>query len=202
MISRAWVVVGAVIPAALWLAGCSSDPAAPQDASNAAAPPEISGPAFHVISNTCDFMTGGGFLGKPKSKTWTWGMHAGRSEDGTVFGHLNVVDHVNGITYKSTRVLSYGVAVAPFFVSVPAGGVTRVFEGRLRVNNGPIQNFTVYFNDSGEPGKNVDMLYFKVNGVSIIAGPPSGGLPTLVTNNGGNFQFHDHCIQGNPQSGK
>jgi hypothetical protein len=48
----------------------------------------------------------------------------------------------------------------------------------------------------------VDMLSFKVNGVSIIAGPPSGGLPTLVTNNGGNFQFHDHCIQGNPQSGK
>ena len=147
-------------------------------------------------------MTGGGFLGKPKSKTWTWGMHAGRSEDGTVFGHLNIVDHVNGITYKSTRVLSYGVAVAPFFVSVPAGGVTRVFEGRLRVNNGPIQNFTVYFNDSGEPGKNVDMLYFKVNGVNIIAGPLSGGLPTLVTNNGGNFQFHDHCIKGDPQSGK
>jgi hypothetical protein len=200
MTSRAWAVVGAVIPAALWLAGCSSDPAAPQDAANAA-PPEISGPAFHVISNTCDFMTGGGFLGKPKSKTFTWGMHAGQAADGKVFGHLTVIDHVNGLKYESTHIGDYGVAVAPFFVSVPAGGVTRVFEGRLRVNGGPQQQFTVYFNDSGEPGKNKDMLYFKVNGVNIISGPLDGGLPTLVTIDGGNFQFHDHCIPGRPNSG-
>jgi hypothetical protein len=202
MTSRAWVVVGAVIPAVLWLAGCSSDPAAPQDASSRAAPPEISGPAFHVISETCDFMTGGGFLGKPKSKTFTWGMHAGRSQDGTVFGHLTVIDHVNGLQYESKHIGAYGVATAPFFVSVPPGGVTRVFEGKLRINGGPKLPFTVYFNDSGEPGKHVDMLYFKVNGVDIIAGPPSGGLPTLRLIDGGNFQFHDHCIPGNPQSGK
>jgi hypothetical protein len=148
-------------------------------------------------------MTGGGFLGKPKSKTFTWGMHAGRSEDGTVFGNLNLIDHVNGLQYRRVKITSYGVAVSPFFVSVPAGGVTRVFEGKLRINNaGPKLPFTVYFNDSGEPGKHVDMLYFKVNGVNIIAGPPVGGLPTLVPIDGGNFQFHDHCIPGNPQSGK
>src|SRR5690349_15875311 len=104
MTSRAWAVVGAVIPAALWLAACNSDPAAPQDGSNSAAPPGVSGPAFHVIANTCDFMTGGGFLGKPKSKTFTWGMHAGKSEDGTVFGHLNLIDHVNGLHYKSVKI--------------------------------------------------------------------------------------------------
>jgi hypothetical protein len=197
MTGRTWVV-GIGVSVALVLSGCSNDPAAPPDVSS------VSGaPSFHIIQKTCDFMTGGGWLGpKAKSKTFTWGMHAGRSEDGTVFGHLTVVDHVNGLTYQSTHISSYGVAVAPFFVTVPAGGVTRVFEGKLRVNQGAIQNFTVYFNDSGEPGKNVDMLYFKVNGVNIIAGPLEGGLPTLVTINGGNFQFHDHCLKGSPQSGK
>jgi hypothetical protein len=27
-------------------------------------------------------------------------------------------------------------------------------------------------------------------------------LPTLRTVDGGNLQYHDHCIPGNPQSGK
>lgn len=193
MTTRAWVLA-AGLPAALLL-GCSNDMTAPKETQKA--------PEFHVIANTCDFMTGGGFLGPKTAKTWTWGMHAGRSEDGTVFGHLTVIDHVNGLKYKSTQIDKYGIAIAPFFVSVPAGGVTRVFEGKLKINKQtPAVSFTVYFNDSGEPGKHVDMLYFKVNGVNIISGPPVGGLPTLVTIDGGNFQFHDHCIPGNPQSGK
>jgi hypothetical protein len=146
-------------------------------------------------------MTGGGFVGAVPNKI-TFGLHAGRSKDGTVFGHLTVIDHRNGTRYQSTHISSYGQAIAPFFVSVPTTGVTRVFEGQLRVNGGAIRSFSAYMNDSGEPGKGVDRIYFKVNGVNIIAGANSGGLPTLRLLNGGNLQFHDHCIEGNPQSGK
>jgi hypothetical protein len=76
----------------------------------------------------------------------TFGLHAGRSRGGTAFGHLTVIDHRNGTRYQSTHISTYGRAVAPFFVSVPTTGVTRVFEGQLRVNGGAIRNFTAYLN--------------------------------------------------------
>jgi hypothetical protein len=146
-------------------------------------------------------MTGGGFVGSAGNKV-TYGVHAGRSRGGTVFGHFNVVDHRNGNRYQSTRISNYGRAVAPFFVSVPTTGVTRVVEGQVRVNGGPVRNFTAYLNDSGEPGRRVDRIFFRVNGNQVISGAASGGLPTLRLVDGGNLQFHDHCIPGNPQSGK
>jgi hypothetical protein len=186
-----WLVRRA-LPAALALGACSEDPAGPPDI------PEV---ALHVISAKCDFMTGGGFVGSRGAKV-SYGLHAGRSRGGTVFGRLNVVDHRTGTRYQSTRIRTYGRPVAPFFVSVPSGGVTRVFEGQVRVNGGAIRNFTAYLNDSGEPGRRVDRIFFRVGTTEIIAGTPSGGLPSLRWVDGGNLQFHDHCIPGNPQSGK
>jgi len=188
---RHWLV-GTALPVAVILGACSDNPAAPADA------PAVD---FHVIKAKCDFMTGGGFVGSRDAKV-TYGLHAGRSRGGTVFGHLNVVDHRDGTRYQSTRIRTYGRPVAPFFVSVPGTGVTRVFEGEVRVNGGSVRNFTAYLNDSGEPGRGRDRIFFRVAGVEIIAGPTSGGLPTLRVVDGGNLQFHDHCIPGNPQSGK
>jgi hypothetical protein len=185
-------LVGRALPAALVLGACSENPAGPPET------PEVS---YHVISAKCDFMTGGGFVGTRDAKV-TYGLHAGRSRGGTVFGHLNVVDHRTGTRYQSTRIRTYGRPVAPFFVSVPGRGVTRVFEGQVRVNGGAIRNFTAYLNDSGEPGRRVDRIFFRVGTTEIIAGTPSGGLPSLRLVDGGNLQFHDHCIPGNPQSGK
>ncbi len=187
------LILSTVVPAALLLlSSCSQDPAAPPDAP---------APDFHEIQAKCDFMTGGGFVGSAGNKV-TYGVHAGRSRGGTVFGHFNVVDHRNGNQYQSTRISNYGRAVAPFFVSVPTTGVTRVVEGQVRVNGGAVRNFTAYLNDSGEPGRRVDRIFFRVNGNQVISGAASGGLPTLRLVDGGNLQFHDHCIPGNPQSGK
>jgi hypothetical protein len=191
MINRFWLA-GAALPAALLLGACSDDPAGLPDGSK---------PEFHVISATCDFMTGGGFVGSAGNKV-TYGVHAGRSKGGTVFGHLNVIDHRSGNRYQSTHISTYGRAVAPFFVSVPTTGVTRVVEGQVRVNGGAIRNFTAYLNDSGEPGKRVDRIFFRVNGNQVISAAPVGGLPSLRFVDGGNLQFHNHCIPGNPQSGK
>jgi hypothetical protein len=189
--NRPWLL-GATLPAALMIGACSDSSTAPPDV------PEVN---FHVISAKCDFMTGGGFVGSSGSKV-TYGLHAGRSRDGTVFGHVNVVDHRDGTHYRSTRIRTYGRPAAPFSVSVPTGGVTRVFEGEVRVNRGPIRSFTAYMNDSGEPGRGRDRIFFRVAGNEVISGSPSGGLPTLRVVNGGNLQFHDKCIPGNPQSGK
>ena len=192
---RHYGVLGGMV-SSLFLFSACSDSTSPSDATNPAAPP-----SFHVISARCDFMTGGGFVGSGGRKV-TYGVHAGRSHSGTVFGHFTVVDHRNGTHYQSTRIRSYGQAVAPFFVSVPRTGVTRVVEGDVRVNGGAVRSFTAYLNDSGEPGRRVDRIFFRVNGVEIISGARSGGLPTLRLVDGGNLQFHDHCIAGNPQSGK
>jgi len=191
MWTRNWFV-GGVIPAAMVLAACSGDPAGPPDAPK---------PDFHVIGAKCDFMTGGGSVVAGGGRV-TFGVHAGRSRGGTVFGHFTVVDHRTGTRYQSTQITAYGRALAPFFVSVPASGVTRVVEGKVRVNGGSVQSFTAYLNDSGEPGRGDDRIFFRVAGNQIIAGAPSGSLPTLRLLTGGNLQYHDHCIPGNPQSGK
>jgi hypothetical protein len=119
-----------------------------------------------------------------------------------VFGHFTVVDHRTDTRYQSTQITAYGRALAPFFVSVPPGGVTRVVEGRVRINGGTVQSFTAYLNDSGEPGKGVDRIFFRVGGTQIISASPVGGLPALRLLSGGNLQYHDHCIPGKPQSGK
>lgn len=80
--------------------------------------------------------------------------------------------------------------------------MTRVVEGKIRVNGGAVKSFTTYLNGSGEPGRGVDQIFFRVDGHQIISGAPSGGLPTLRLLTGGNLQYHDHCIPGSPQSGK
>lgn len=187
---RHWLV-GSALPAAMVLGACSDNPAAPPDV------PEVN---FHVISQICDFMTGGGSVVRNGARV-TFGLHAGRSRGGTVFGHLTVINHGNGTRYQSTRITAYGRPVAPFSVSVPGSGVTRVFEGQVRVNGGAVQNFTAYLNDSGEPGTS-DRIFFRVGGTQVLAGPSSGGLPTLRTLSSGNLQYHNHCIPGNPQSGR
>jgi hypothetical protein len=180
------------VPAVLLLGACSENPASPPDT------PEAD---LHVISAKCDFMTGGGSVVASGGRV-TFGVHAGRSRGGTVFGHFTVVDHRTKTRYKSTQITAYGRALAPFFVFVPTTGVTRVVEGKVRVNGGSVRNFTAYLNDSGEPGRNVDRIFFRVGTTQIIAGAVTGGLPSLRLLTGGNLQYHDKCIPGNPQSGK
>jgi hypothetical protein len=180
------------LPAVLLLGACSENPASPPDT------PE---PDLHVIKAKCDFFTGGGSVVAGGGRV-TFGVHAGRSAGGTIFGHFTVVDHRTKTRYQSTGITAYGRAAAPFFVSVPTTGVTRVVEGTVRVNGGPVRSFTAYLNDSGEPGRGVDRIFFRVAGNGIISGAATGGLPTLRLLTGGNLQYHDKCIPGNPQSGK
>jgi hypothetical protein len=179
------------LPAVLLLGACSENPVSPPDT------PE---PDLHVISVKCDFMTGGGFVGAAGQKV-TFGLHAGRSRGGTVFGHLTVVDHRTGTRYQSTEITRYG-RPDPGFVFFGSGGVTRIFEGRVRVNGGAERSFTAYVNDSGEPGRRVDRIFFRVGTNPVITGGLVGGLPSVRLLDGGNLQFHDKCIPGNPQSGK
>src|SRR3982751_6900273 len=112
MMRQYGVLGGMVVSSMLLVAACSDTPTAPDSSST-----QLERPSFHVISARCDFMTGGGFVGSGGQKV-TYGVHAGRSKGGTVFGHFNVVDHRTGKRYQSTRIRSYGQAVAPFFISV------------------------------------------------------------------------------------
>jgi hypothetical protein len=185
------------VSAVVIFGACSDSPTAPEAADVTS---DRAGIDLHVIKNKCDFMTGGGFVGSAGSKV-TYGLHAGRSAGGTVFGHLTVVDHRNGNRYQSTQITRYG-RPEPGFVFFGSGGVTRIFEGQVRVNGGAVRNFTAYVNDSGEPGRRVDRIFFRVGSTQVISGAAVGGLPSVRLVDGGNIQFHDHCIKGNPQSGK
>ncbi len=78
-------------------------------------PPDAPEADFHVIGK-CDFMTGGGSVVAGGGRV-TFGVHAGRSRGGTVFGHFTVVDHRTDTRYQSTQITAYGRAIAPFFVS-------------------------------------------------------------------------------------
>lgn len=185
-------LLGVAVPAALLLAACSDNPSAPSDA------PEVN---LHEIRNKCDFYTGGGFVGTAGSKI-TFGLHAGRSRDGTVFGHLTVVNHATDTRYQSIEITRYG-RPEPGFVVFPEGDSdVRIFEGRVRINGSGSHPFTAYVNDNGEPGRGVDRIFFRVAGQGIIAVDVPGPLPGMRLLNGGNLQYHDHCIPGNPQSGK
>lgn len=191
MKNRLWLV-GAALPAALVLGSCADNPAGPAETQ------EID---LHVVKAKCDFFTGGGNVVAGGGKV-TFGLHAGRSRDGTVFGHVNVVDHRTDkpTRYQSTAIIRYGRPERGF-VNFPTAGVTRIIEGTVRVNGRGSQSFTAYVSDLGEPGRRVDHIFFRA-GALVIAGPVVGGDPSTRVLTGGNLQFHDHCIPGNPQSGK
>jgi len=121
-----------------------------------------------------DFVTGGGWIVGNAGQKVTFGAHGGQKGDGTLFGHLNVVDHGSSGTHLNTGVVNNYTIDSP----------------TQRTVYYDIATMTVQ--DNGETGTNDT---FKVT---------SGNYTQSGTLAGGNIQIHTPkgCASGSSGGGK
>jgi hypothetical protein len=92
----------------------------------------------------CDFITGGGWIiGPTDGAKANFGV-AGGIKDGAFWGHLNYIDHGNGMHVKATAVTGYAVD--------PNDANCRTICYDVTVNDMPGWTATVTACDNGEPG--------------------------------------------------
>jgi hypothetical protein len=121
-----------------------------------------------------DFATGGGFItGTPSGAKGNFGVGGGIKNDGTLWGHLEYIDHgPNGPKVHGTGVTKY----------VILSSTTREIDGAAQVNGLDGLTYKVVVTDNGEPGTNDSFSIQLSNGYS--AGGKLGG---------GNIKIHHPC---------
>lgn len=117
-------------------------------------------------SCTNDFITGGGWIASSGRDTFAV---AGGLRNGSLWGHLQYVDHSTGLKVKGTGVTSYAVT----------GTTSRHIGGTAEVNGSPGFTYDVDVADNGEPGTLDTFRIALSNGYA--AGAALGG---------GNIQLH------------
>src|SRR5258708_5913035 len=118
----------------------------------------------------CDVVTGGGWItGTPSGAKGNFGV-AGGIKDGAFWGHLNYIDHGNGMHVKDTAVTGYAAD--------PNNANCRYIEYNVTIDGTP-GTARVHVCDNGEPGRN------DVFEISLSNGYFAGG-----TLGGGNIQLH------------
>lgn len=115
-----------------------------------------------------DFVTGGGQVSTP-SGNGSFAV-AGGIKNGAFWGHLNLVDHGNGMKVKGTGVTKYDVT----------GPTTRHIEGTCELTPQGDNIYKVDVDDQGEPGRN-DVFTITL----LPSGYTAGGKLTA-----GNIQLH------------
>lgn len=131
----------------------------------------------HAVVPQCtgkDFVTGGGFItGTPSGAKGNFGVGGGIKNDGTLFGHLEYIDHgPNGPKVHGTGVTNY-VILSPN---------TREIDGAAEVSGLDGFTYKVIVTDNGEPGTNDSFSIQLSNG--YLAGGKLGG---------GNIKLHHPC---------
>lgn len=138
-------------------------------------------------SECIDFVTGGGWFEPPNSTRpgrVNFGFNAGprSAQNPEIKGHLNFIDHTDGMHVSSTSVDTYELG--------PSGDPRcRFFAGKAKIDGVPGHSFGVHVCDFGEPGRDdrfrleLDTGYIADN----LDGtpPPHGGEL-----DGGNIQLH------------
>jgi len=69
----------------------------------------------HVVPNPCDFTTGGGWVITDTGFKANFGIVGGCKNEG-FFGHVNFIDHSNGLHVSSTEILGYFDPVPPSII--------------------------------------------------------------------------------------
>jgi hypothetical protein len=114
---------------------------------------------------TCskDFVTAGGWITSSGGGKDTFGFHAGFHGDCMLKGHVEYIDHSNGVRVSTDSVTSYG-----------GTGNTRTFSGTTVVN-GQWVIYTITAVDNGEPGAGHDQFTIKLSNGYIASGTLGGG---------------------------
>ncbi len=128
-----------------------------------------------------DFVTGGGWILGASGAKANFGVAGGFKDDGTLFGHLEFIDHgPNGPKVHGTRVTNY-------LQRNDISAATREIDGNANVNGQSGFTYQVIVTDNGEPGTNdfFSIQLFDSSGNSFYSA--SGNL------GGGNIQLHQPC---------
>lgn len=150
----------------------------------------------HPVPSPCmDFVTGGGFFFFGLPKQANFGFNAGfKGPNQTApSGHLNYIDHNDGMHVSSTSVDSY-----EGFACGDACGdcADRVFGGTAKVNGVPGYTYLVEVIDAGEPGRH-DRFRITVTGPGgfFYTADSGDGFPCCPADgiDGGNIQIHKPC---------
>lgn len=125
----------------------------------------------------CDFVTGGGWItGTPSGAKANFGV-AGGIKDGAFWGHLNYIDHGNGMHVKQTAVTGHAAD--------PSDADCRIIDYNVTIDGQP-GTARVRVCDKGEPGRN-DIFQIQLSTGYFAGGDLGGSHP-----GGGNIQLH-HC---------
>ncbi|PYJ08602.1 MAG: hypothetical protein DME25_01070 [Verrucomicrobia bacterium] len=123
----------------------------------------------------CDFLTGGGWIvGTPSGAKANFGV-AGGIKNGAFWGHLNYIDHGNGMHVKATAVTGYAVD--------PNDSTCRIIDYNVTIDGQP-GTARVRACDKGEPGRN-DIFQIQLSTGYFAGGDLGGSHP-----GGGNIQLH------------
>ena len=122
-----------------------------------------------------DFVTGGGWItGTPSGAKANFGV-AGGIKNGAFWGHLNYIDHGNGMHVKATAVTGYAVD--------PNDPDCRIIDYDVTID-GQSGTARVRVCDRGEPGEN-DIFEIQLSNGYFASGDLGGSHP-----GGGNIQLH------------
>lgn len=122
-----------------------------------------------------DFVTGGGWItGTPSGAKGNFGV-AGGIKDGAFWGHLNYIDHGNGMHVVDTAVTGYAVDAND--------ANCRYINYNVMIDGSP-GTAQVHVCDNGEPGRN-DIFEITLSNGYHAGGDLGGSQP-----GGGNIQLH------------
>jgi hypothetical protein len=125
-------------------------------------------------TNECpDFVTGGGWIVTTSGDKANFGVGGG-IRNGSLWGHLNYIDHGTGMHVKGTAVTGYTVVDA----------VTRQINYNVKID-GAAGTAQVVVADNGEPGRNDTFS------ITLSTGYSQGGSLGGDGPGGGNIQLHE-----------
>ena len=154
--------------------------------------------------NTCDFLTGGGFIITTASGTHepakaNFGVGGGCKHGSPTWGHLEYIDHGTGLNVHWTSITGYfnfGDDPPDPKTGQPRGG--RLICGTARTNTYGDVNWGVYAKDTGEPGRD-DVFIIRLT-QPVVTGAPQVIVYTTERDSdhtlggpgpgGGNIQLH------------
>jgi hypothetical protein len=151
----------------------------------------------------CDFLTGGGFIittggnTHPPAKA-NFGVGGGCKDGLPTWGHLEYIDHGNGLNVHWTSITGYFEVDSSFDSKGRLAGARRVC-GTARTNLFGDVDFVVQARDAGEPGVN-DQFDIRLRKAGFIVYDTTAQcFPHYLgssapcapgTNGGGNIQLH------------
>jgi hypothetical protein len=123
----------------------------------------------------CDFLTGGGWItGTPSGAKANFGVGGG-FKNGAFWGHLNYIDHGNGMHVKATAVTGYSTDLND--------SDCRIIDYNVTID-GQAGTARVRACDKGEPGRD-DIFQIQLSNGYFAGGDLGGSRP-----GGGNIQLH------------